>query len=91
MQQIAIRAGHHPPALQLSADAPPRRAQKMVVIFSRAYLTRLWCTYELATFCKLMRDEPGISASEIGRRLGSTPGFGRTIVRRITGEQRGVA
>ena len=39
----------------------------------------------------LMRDEPGISASEIGRRLGSTPGFGRTIVRRIAGEQRGVA
>lgn len=30
----------------------------MVVIFSEAYLSRLWCTYELATFCKLMRDNP---------------------------------
>lgn len=36
----------------------------------------------------LMRDEPNISGSEIGRRLGVTPGFGRTLVRRVTGEQK---
>jgi hypothetical protein len=30
----------------------------MVVIFSDVYLTRLWCTYELAYYCKLMKDEP---------------------------------
>lgn len=36
----------------------------------------------------LMRDEPNITGSEIGRRLGVTPGFGRTLVRRVTGEQK---
>jgi hypothetical protein len=33
------------------------RSRHMVVIFSDVYLTRMWCTYELATYCKLMRDE----------------------------------
>ncbi len=36
----------------------------------------------------LIRDEPNITGSEIGRRLGVTPGFGRTLVRRVMGEQK---
>jgi hypothetical protein len=33
------------------------RSQRMFIIFSDVYLTRLWCTYELAAFCKLIKDQ----------------------------------
>lgn len=36
----------------------------------------------------LMRTEPNITGSEIGRRLGVTPGFGRTLVRRAKDGQK---
>jgi hypothetical protein len=30
----------------------------MIVIFSAQYLERMWCTYELAAYCKLMQNDP---------------------------------
>ena len=35
------------------------RCNCMIVIFSKQYLERMWCTYELAAYCKLMQDDPG--------------------------------
>lgn len=32
---------------------------------------------------KILADEPDISGSELGRRLGKTPGYGRTLMRRL--------
>ena len=34
----------------------------MLVIFSEAYLERLWCTYELARYCKLIRRQEEAAA-----------------------------
>ena len=34
------------------------RCNCMIVIFSKQYLERMWCTYELAAYCKLMQDHP---------------------------------
>jgi Tfp pilus assembly protein PilX len=31
----------------------------------------------------ILAEEPGISGSELGRRLGTTPGYGRTLMRRL--------
>jgi hypothetical protein len=33
------------------------RSQRMLVIFSASYLERLWCTYELAKFCMLIKQQ----------------------------------
>jgi hypothetical protein len=32
----------------------------------------------------ILADEPGISGSELGRKLGTTPGYGRTLKRKLT-------
>ena len=34
-----------------------QRSRAMLVIFSPTYLERLWCTYELAEYCRLMETE----------------------------------
>jgi hypothetical protein len=34
------------------------RCSCMIVIFSQQYLERMWCTYELAAYCRLMQDHP---------------------------------
>jgi hypothetical protein len=33
------------------------RCDRMLVIFSDTYLQRLWCTYELAHYCHLMKQQ----------------------------------
>lgn len=75
-----------PPVLP-SPPAPPRpprapRARRNDQVRRRTSEE----TQEMAL--ALMRAEPNISGSEIGRRLGTTPGYGRTLVRRIAGEQK---
>jgi hypothetical protein len=34
-----------------------QRCRCMLVVFSETYLERLWCTYELATYCRLMSSD----------------------------------
>ena len=39
-----------------------QRSRAMLVLFSPAYLERLWCTYELAEYCRLMEQEAASAA-----------------------------
>ena len=41
-----------------SLDIFLRFSERMLVLYSPEYLSRLWCTYELATFIKLHPDGP---------------------------------
>lgn len=72
-----------------SANLRPARSRSSRARRTRAASSVPPRTYEETreVVLALMRDEPGISASEIGRRLGKTPGFGRQMVRRLMGEQ----
>jgi hypothetical protein len=41
-----------------------QRSRAMLVLFSPTYLERLWCTYELAEYCRLMEAERSAPAAD---------------------------
>lgn len=70
-----------------SASIQPKKPQARRKTPAPTVVTRSW-EETRETVLELMRNEPGITASEVGRRLGKTDARGRQIVRRIVAERR---